>query len=170
MFSAISDIPLFLDRGGWVLWLIFFLCILLMTLLAERGWFFLSYSRQLEHTSDNWRERDDNCSYSARTIRTSWLTREEIALRKHFNLIRTLIMICPLAGLLGTVTGMIGLFSEMGNQGLPDSTLLLTGLTRICLPTLAGLTTALTGLGLFTLCQSAARKHLQNLSKQLPMH
>ncbi|WP_281645113.1 MotA/TolQ/ExbB proton channel family protein [Parendozoicomonas sp. Alg238-R29] len=162
-----SDLLQFLDRGGWVLWMIFLLCTVLLSLLAERVWFFGHYTQHLKKTINRWKNRQDRNSQDAQMIRTSWLAQEQQNLQTNFHIIRTLIMICPLAGLLGTVTGMIELFSQMGQSGLPESDQLLAGLTRICLPTLAGLATAVTGLWLFTLCQNAAQKRLQTLSRGL---
>ncbi len=44
--------------------------------------------------------------------------------------IRTLVAMCPLIGLLGTVTGMIGVFEVMAQQGTGNPRLMAAGISQ----------------------------------------
>ena len=44
--------------------------------------------------------------------------------------IRTLVAMCPLIGLLGTVTGMIGVFEVMAQQGTGNPRLMASGISQ----------------------------------------
>jgi len=60
-------------------------------------------------------------------------------------LIKTLVAICPLLGLLGTVTGMIEVFDVMAVAGSSNARAMAAGVTRATIPTMAGMVAALSG-------------------------
>ena len=62
------------------------------------------------------------------------------------SLITILIAICPLLGLLGTVTGMISVFDVLAVTGTGNPRAMAAGISKATLPTMAGLLIALTGL------------------------
>lgn len=68
------------------------------------------------------------------------------ALNQNLNLIKVLVAICPMLGLLGTVTGMISVFDVMATQGSSDPKLMASGISLATLPTMAGMVAALAGL------------------------
>ncbi|MBR9812954.1 MotA/TolQ/ExbB proton channel family protein, partial [bacterium] len=61
-------------------------------------------------------------------------------------IITSLIALCPMMGLLGTVTGMIEVFDVMALQGTGDARSMAGGVSRATLPTMAGMVVALSGL------------------------
>ena len=67
-------------------------------------------------------------------------------LEKHQSSIRFLIKLCPLLGLLGTVSGMIGVFDVIASTGNSDVKAMAAGIYRATLPTMAGLILALSAL------------------------
>ena len=53
---------------------------------------------------------------------------------------------CPLVGLLGTVTGMIEVFDVMAVQGSSNVKSMASGVSMATIPTMAGMVVALSGL------------------------
>ena len=60
--------------------------------------------------------------------------------------IKTLVLISPLLGLTGTVTGMISIFDVISISGTGNPRLMASGISLAVIPTMAGLVTALSGL------------------------
>ena len=62
------------------------------------------------------------------------------------SLIQLMVMIAPLFGLLGTVTGMISVFDVMAAVGSGNAKAMAAGISKATIPTMAGMIGALTGL------------------------
>ena len=60
--------------------------------------------------------------------------------------IKTLVALCPLLGLLGTVTGMIQVFDVMALAGNGNARAMASGVSLATIPTMAGMVAALSGL------------------------
>jgi len=82
-------------------------------------------------------------------------------------LIKTLIALCPLVGLLGTVTGMIQVFDALALNGTGNPRLMAAGVARATLPTLAGMAVAVSGLLLFNRLASWRDNQLHKLQSRL---
>jgi len=84
------------------------------------------------------------------------------------SLIQTCVALAPLFGLLGTVTGMIEVFQVMAFTGGGDARSMAGGVSKATLPTMAGMTTALSGV-FATIYFNAAKNneeiHLKELIK-----
>ena len=57
-----------------------------------------------------------------------------------------MITLCPLFGLLGTVTGMIEIFDVINAFGMNNTRSMASGISRATLPTMAGMGAAIFGL------------------------
>ena len=57
-----------------------------------------------------------------------------------------MVALCPLLGLMGTVTGMIEVFHVMAVTGGGDAKAMAGGVSRATIPTMAGMVAALSGL------------------------
>lgn len=158
----------FLDSGGWVLWGILFATILLWTLMLERLWFlgrvFPGQARQLQA---DWMARADRQSLAARHIRTAWLSQTHVRLNRYFSLVRVLIALCPLLGLLGTVTGMVQVFDVMALSGNGNPREMAAGVSRATVPTMAGMVIAISGLFCLARLDQQSRRALQTLTDKL---
>jgi len=86
-------------------------------------------------------------------------------LKKNFNLIKQCISIAPLLGLLGTVTGMIEVFEVLKIYGAGNSILIGKGFSHATIPTMFGLTVAISGSFTLILLESLALKKIR-LSKE----
>ncbi|WP_315981529.1 MotA/TolQ/ExbB proton channel family protein [Aliamphritea spongicola] len=97
----------FFQAGGPVLLVLAALALLLWTLLLERCWFLLRSFRR--------------CCGAARpppaTAALQQKCAANVALQTSLAMIKTLIALCPLLGLLGTVVGMIQLFDVLALRG-----------------------------------------------------
>jgi biopolymer transport protein ExbB len=60
--------------------------------------------------------------------------------------IKTLIALCPMLGLLGTVTGMIEVFDVMAISGSGNTRAMASGVSKATIPTMAGMVAALSGM------------------------
>ena len=79
--------------------------------------------------------------------------------KKNINLIKQLIVIAPLLGLLGTVTGMIEVFEVIKIHGSKNTVLIGRGFSHATIPTMFGLTVAIFGFLSLVILESAVKKH-----------
>jgi biopolymer transport protein ExbB len=63
-------------------------------------------------------------------------------LEKHMTIISTLVSLGTLAGLLGTVTGMIKAFGALASAGTPDQAALANGISEALINTATGIATS----------------------------
>ena len=136
----------FFESGGTVLWVILAVSILLWTMIIERYWYIkLEHPRTLLINLADWQKREDKVSWYARSVRTAILSKVALDLTRSLPTIRILIILCPLLGLLGTVTGMIHVFDVVALEGTSNAKAVADGVSLATIPTLAGLVTALSG-------------------------
>ncbi|WP_043526679.1 MotA/TolQ/ExbB proton channel family protein [Litchfieldella xinjiangensis] len=157
-----------IDAGGEVLVVIALVAMLLFSLGLERWWYFRFIHRPARHALiQRWAARPDRTSWSALTLREVW-TRELIArLRMPLPWLRLLVGLCPLLGLLGTVTGMISVFDSLSLSELNQARAMADGVARATLPTLAGMAVAVSGLLFTTRLEHIIRREDQNLHDRM---
>lgn len=136
----------FFESGGPVLVVIFATTLLLWTLIFERIlYFFLEHRRSVSEQLSVWRARPETKSWRAHQIKRMLVARVSESAHRNTRFIKTLVMITPLLGLLGTVTGMIEVFDVMAFAGDGNSRAMASGISRATIPTMAGLAAALSG-------------------------
>jgi len=141
------DLENFFNKGGNVLWLIFFVATCLWMLCLERYlylWVFIKKDEKM--VLNAWYQRNDQSSWFAVQIKEQLNSQLIIMLKKNIKLIATLIALCPLFGLLGTVTGMIEVFDGMSVNAAADAKSMASGVSKATIPTMAGMSIALLGL------------------------
>jgi biopolymer transport protein ExbB len=136
----------FLDMGGTVMGAILVVTFLMWILIIER----YRYVRVLfpvvaDELVAEWRTRTDRTSWYAHRIRREMISRATIALRGPLVLIQTCVAVCPMLGLLGTVTGVVEVFDVMAVAGSGNPRALASGVSRATIPTMAGIVAALSG-------------------------
>ncbi|PSW20327.1 MotA/TolQ/ExbB proton channel family protein [Photobacterium sanctipauli] len=137
----------FMNQGGQVLWWLAAVVIFCWILVIERVLYLLmTYPKQKKAWLAKWQAREDQTSWYAHALRDGWLSQAHIALNQNLNLIKVLVAICPMLGLLGTVTGMISVFDVMATQGSSQPKLMASGISLATLPTMAGMVAALSGM------------------------
>lgn len=158
----------FLDSGGWVLWAILGATVLLWTLMLERLWYLaLVFPQQAQALQQRWLARNERRSSAARHIRSAWLAQAQAQLTRFLPLVRVLIALCPLLGLLGTVSGMIQVFDVMSISGNGNPRAMAAGVSRATVPTMAGMVIAISGLFCLARLDQQSRRALQRLSDRL---
>ena len=108
----------FVERGGTVLLWIAFVTAVMWTLILERFWYFRTgHRREAQRILEVWNARSDHSSWNAHQIRRMLVSEVGIKLSRGLGLIKTVVALCPMLGLLGTVTGMIEVFDVMAIAG-----------------------------------------------------
>lgn len=137
----------FFDAGGPVLVWIAVLTFFLWTLIAERFWYArTAHPLELERVCKIWKERAERESWHATQIRESLISEVSGRCNQFVGSIQTLVSLCPLMGLLGTVTGMMEVFEVMALTGSGNARAMAAGVSRATIPTMAGMVSALSGL------------------------
>ena len=136
----------FMEQGGNVLWLIAALTFLMWTLIFERIWYFQSEHKSVVRiATETWENRAERRSWSAHQIRDSIISDASDKITGSLPLIQTCVALCPLLGLLGTVTGMISVFDAMATQG-GNARSMAAGVSMATIPTMSGMIASLSGL------------------------
>src|SRR5690625_531158 len=81
----------------------------------------------------------------------------------------TMVSLCPLLGLLGTVTGMIEVFNVLALTGGGDVKQMASGVSRATIPTMAGMVAALSGLFANTYIERIASREKRLFADHLTM-
>ena len=145
--DTLAEMGKFMDSGGNVLWMIVILLFFMWTLIFERVWYLTkSCPRVLKIKIDVWSGRKDRRSKFALQIREKVISEAALQIDNNMMMIKTLIAVAPLFGLLGTVTGMITVFDVMAFTGGGDVKAMAGGVSKATIPTMAGMTIALSGL------------------------
>lgn len=144
IFEVVGD---FMESGGTVLWVICFVTFLMWGMILEREWYFhLIYPKDVAATLKKWNARADHSSWNAHQIRRGMISELREKLEHTLLQIKTLVALCPLLGLLGTVTGMIRVFDVMALAGNGNPRAMASGVSLATIPTMAGMVAALSGL------------------------
>ena len=140
----------FFESGGDVLWAIFAATIIMWTLIIERLWYFRKVlPLEIAAAHQEWTRRPDRTSWVSRKIRRQLISEISIAAKHNVSIIQVLMAILPLLGLLGTVTGMIGVFQVVASQGVGQATALADGISEALITTATGLAIAIPALAFY---------------------
>ncbi len=170
-YDALASIRSFLDLGGNVLYAIMFVSFLMWTLIIERVWYFYRvHPGQKRATVSAWEKRTDTRSWYAKRIREEMISNTSIALKNNVGLIKALIAICPLLGLMGTVTGMVSVFDVMTYAGSSNARAMAAGVSMATIPTMAGMVAALSGVYFGTWLEHKAAVETEALGDLLQTH
>ena len=147
MNGLLESFLLFMETGGVVLWLILLLSTVLWSLIIERFLFFyMTYPRLQRRWLEEWGQRTDKKSWYAHSIRDDMISQARMKLAATVPVIKTLIGLCPLLGLLGTVGGMIEVFDVMAELGTGNPRAMASGVSQATVNTMAGMVIAISGL------------------------
>ena len=170
MLNPLADIGKLINAGGPVLLLIAVLLLLMWTLVFERLWYYRSgLKKDVAGVLACWEARAERRSVRAHQIREALISKVSLNINRNLPMIRTLIAIAPLLGLLGTVTGMIGVFEVLSLSGGGDARSMAAGVSRATIPTMAGMVAALSGVFANTFLRRVAEREQQLLADHLTM-
>lgn len=170
LMEAIAAIRAFLDQGGMVLLFIAALTFVMWTLIFERVWYFKGGLKgDLQKSLDIWEARSERKSWNAHQIRSALISKVELKVNTNMDMIATMVSLCPLLGLLGTVTGMIEVFNVLAMTGGGDAKEMAGGVSKATIPTMAGMVAALSGLFANTYLTRIAERENQLFADHLTM-
>lgn len=170
MSNLLYTLQSFMERGGPVLWLIALVIVIMWMMVFERLWFYRTALPQiLDNAGSGWQMRKDQHSWCAHRIRDALHGQISLQIQRYIPLVSALVALCPLLGLMGTVTGMVEVFSVMSITGGGDARGMASGVGRATIPAMAGMVGALAGFAARTLLQSAAQKQQEHLDHQLTL-
>jgi len=168
--APFASITAALETGGWVLPWIAATGVIMWTLILERLWYASRvHPRRTAAFRAQWQQRRDRKSWCARSIRNADLAELQMGLEASLPVLRATIPLCPLLGLLGTVTGMLEVFDAMRLAGAADAEQIAYGVSHAMVATLAGLAVSLSGMFFVTQLQAYARSEAQRLPGVLPL-
>jgi len=166
--QAVLDVQAFLETGGEVLTVIGIVTLVMWTLMLERFWFFYRVFPAVSgDVVRRWETREDHSSWDAHQVRRMLVSELRMQLEASLPYIRVLVALCPLLGLLGTVTGMIEVFDVMAIAGSGNAKAMAGGVSKATIPTMAGMVAALSGLILSARLEQFAANEGERLADRL---
>jgi biopolymer transport protein ExbB len=167
IFEAVRD---FLELGGPVLTIIGWTIFLMWVVIIERMLFYRTELRKMSQSiRDQWEGRPERRSWAAHQIREAMISRFSMSANSGVTVVQTLVALCPLLGLLGTVTGMITVFDVMAMSGSGNARSMAAGVSKATIPTMAGMVGALSGVFLVTLLTRRVEREVETLEDALTM-
>jgi len=175
--SVIVLFQQFFEQGGNIIPALFLLAFILWSLIIERFYFIkVSYPKLSNKQVHQWSIRVDKQSWNAHKIREELISKNNAQLNMWLSSIKVLIAICPLLGLLGTVSGMVTVFDVIALTGNSDAKAMSAGIYKATLPTMVGLCLALSALYFSHTIKQLVVKHSAqfedhlNIRSNLPQH
>lgn len=160
----------FMEAGGPVLWWIAATIFFMWLLIVERLMFFnVTLPNLVNSVRNKWEARAERKSWNAHRIREAMISDVELASEQWMGFIKTLVALCPLLGLMGTVTGMINVFEVMALSGSGNVRAMAKGVSQATIPTMAGMVGALSGVLLITILTRRSEREIELLEDSLTM-
>ena len=152
----------FLYQGGPVVLILFLISIYLFVLIFAK---FKHLFFDMHHIQDEYKQNlaniknDDLYLLNITSLKSDYKS----IVKKDFYIIQTLIALCPILGLLGTVTGMIEVFDVVSFFGTGNARALASGITKATLPTMTGMAISIVGLLTYTVLNSKSQSIISEL-------
>ena len=161
----------FVEQGGDVLFVIAFVTAVMWTLIYERFWYFqLGHKKEVARVVEEWQFWRDRDPLEARQVRRKLVSEVRLKLERGLPLVQTIVAVCPMFGLLGTVTGMIEVFDVMAIAGSGNARGMAAGVSKATLPTMAGMVAALSGMLFSIQMRRFAQSEAERVADQLELH
>ncbi len=170
LYNIYIDLVIFFERGGNVLFLIATVIFVMWSLIFERVLYFWGgHGKLLRQSLNIWKERRETTSWGAFQVRLLLLSQFNEKVSSNMAIITTCVALCPLLGLLGTVTGMITVFDSMANQG-GNARSMAAGVSLATIPTMAGMVGSLSGLFAVIYLQRKVNQESELFESRLILH
>ena len=152
----------FINQGGPVVLILFLISIYLFVLISAKFKFLFfdinpiknKYKKDLKEL-----QNDQYLQLNQSALKLDF--KNEVS--KDFYIIQTLIALCPVLGLLGTVTGMIEVFDVVSFFGTGNARALASGITKATLPTMTGMAISIVGLLTYTVLNSKSQSIISEI-------
>lgn len=164
-------VQVFIETGGDVLLAIATVTFFMWGLIVERWLYFtFRWPREVKLAKAAWEARQDRSSWYAEQIKRQHISELSLKINTNLTMIKTLVAVCPLLGLLGTVTGMIEVFDVVNVSGTGNVRAMASGISRATLPTMAGMVIALPGLYFCLQLEQRVNTSVEWLADRLRLH
>ncbi|MFC3121044.1 MotA/TolQ/ExbB proton channel family protein [Agaribacter flavus] len=165
--EAIRD---FTETGGYVLVYIGALIFVMWLLILERVFYInTTHVKYKKSLIAQWNARKERSSWNAEQIRSAYISRVSLKLNAGVPIIQALVALCPLLGLMGTVTGMIEVFDVMAMTGSGNARSMASGVSKATIPTMAGMVGALSGVFASTWLTKTGKTERMHLEDELQL-
>jgi biopolymer transport protein ExbB len=165
VYIALRD---FMESGGTVLWYIALLVTFMWALILERVYYFLFVHDEIANgIQKKYLAMNFKSPWHKFQIKTRLISEGKISINKNMQLIQVCIALCPLFGLMGTVTGMIEVFQIMAFTGGGDARSMAGGVSKATLPTMAGMVVSLSGIFAMIYISSVSERHTGILEEKI---
>ncbi len=159
-----------MELGGSVLFVIALVIFLMWALIIERLVYVKTqYPRIVKKVMTAWEARRERKSWYAHQIREQLISVASQELQRNLHIIKSLVALCPLLGLLGTVTGMVEVFEVMALSGSGNVRSMAAGVSKATVPTMAGMVAALSGVFMIAYLQRKSQIEKEILSEHMTM-
>lgn len=166
--AVLETIRDFTETGGQVLLVIGALIFVMWLMIVERAiYVFVTHKQYKRAVINKWQSRAERSSWNAEQIRQAMISRVSLKLSAGVPIIQALVALCPLLGLMGTVTGMIEVFDVMAISGSGNARSMASGVSKATIPTMAGMVGALSGVFASTWLARTAKKERASLEDAL---
>ena len=134
-------------RGGPVLYILFGLTFLIFTLLVDKYLFIFVQSKTWVNSKfTSFVNSNPPSSTKYKFVEATLISNVKRKTASNIKVLDGLIGMTPMIGLLGTVYGMIEVFEVLAVLGTGNPRAMSTGVAKATIPTMAGMTIALSGL------------------------
>ncbi len=165
--EAVQD---FFEIGGPVIPIVAVVLVIMWIFILERFFYFYFVHEGIaQNAMDEWEGRAERKSWHAHRVREGLISEVRLKTNEFLSLIKVCVALCPLVGLLGTVTGMITVFEVMAFLGSSNARAMAAGVTQATIPTMSGLVAALSGYFISVWLSSKATVEIEKLSEQMTM-
>jgi biopolymer transport protein ExbB len=169
-FNTFVSVRDFIELGGPILVLIGWVIFAMWALIVERMIFFQTSLKEFKaDIIDKWEGRAERRSWHAHQIRDGMISEFSISANRSVPVVQTLVALCPLLGLMGTVTGMIEVFDAMAFSGSGNARSMASGVSKATIPTMAGMVGALSGVFLVTILTRRVETEVEILEEELTL-
>ena len=167
---ALASLRDFFELGGDVLFPIALVTLVMWGLILERLIYLrFTHGRRVRSAISLWESRPERKSWHAHRIREALISTVAAGLETRLPLIKSCIALCPLLGLLGTVTGMVEVFEVMAISGSANPRSMAEGVSKATVPTMSGMVAALSGFAMGAYLQQKSQRERELLGEHMTM-
>lgn len=157
MFDFLYTVSSFIQKGGDILIIIFIVAFTMWSVILDKLLFHFFIYKE-----DFLKNRPKN-----KKLNKKYFIKIKSKLESGMQFIKVSIMVAPLLGLLGTVIGMIEVFDVISILGNSDAKAMSDGISKATIPTMVGMSAALSGIIFKTYLEQSTKKKLRLLGEQL---
>jgi biopolymer transport protein ExbB len=145
--ESYEDLLAFMELGGDVAWPLALVGVAMWTIIVDRFWYvWFQHPGALKDALRTWQARADRGSWYSTQIRRRIISELMAPYERGLGVLGSLIAVCPLMGLLGTVMGMLEVFDVVALSGNGNVRAMATGVSTATVSTMMGMVVALSGL------------------------